>query len=127
MASTEAIDAANDGNASSDNGDDNGDRSRIYVCITSSRNQQPLQTLYWLLDSLHPTPFSLPFTLYIRKIEILYPIISVLDRLSSVITTLDLWMESESAMKAILSYLPEPSKISGTLKWPLPNLSNLSL
>ncbi|KAG8982704.1 hypothetical protein FRB93_007925 [Tulasnella sp. JGI-2019a] len=108
------------------------------ICINSSNNRftrnndnnYALETLSWLLDNIHTLSFSSPVFLHISDINSPHVIMSIMDQLSSVVTELHLALTDISS-KFILSYLAEPVKLgvgsSATLKWPLPNLKELSV
>ncbi|KAG8994918.1 hypothetical protein FRB94_009541 [Tulasnella sp. JGI-2019a] len=88
-----------------------------------------LETLSWLLDNVHTSSFSSPVTLNIRELAFSPQLTIIIDRLSSVITDLNLKLSGVSA-KTIVSYLAKPFKVvtdgTITLRWPLPNLTDLS-
>ncbi|KAG9034629.1 hypothetical protein FRB95_012949 [Tulasnella sp. JGI-2019a] len=114
-----------------DGGDEQmADRLHIIFSANSfNENNAALDTLSWLLDNVHVPSFSLPVFLTISDIKSSHAIMSTLDRLSSVITALDLSFDDTSVSEAILSYLAEPFEVvaGGTtmLRWPLPNLTDL--
>ncbi|KAG9001285.1 hypothetical protein FRB93_012212 [Tulasnella sp. JGI-2019a] len=105
---------------------------RISYSVTPfQRNNGALDTLDWLLDNVHMPSFSSPVFLEISEMESSQAIISILDRLSSVITMLELTRIDKSPSRAVLSYLAEPCKVvvggNTTLRWPLPKLMDLSV
>ncbi|KAG9005634.1 hypothetical protein FRB93_009560 [Tulasnella sp. JGI-2019a] len=91
-------------------------------------NDFALKTLVWLLNNVHPPSFSQPVSLYISGIDPSQAIISAIHQLSSIITKLNIGVSSSA--QTIVSYLAEPFEVivdgTTTLKWPLPNLTDLS-
>lgn len=98
-----------------------GDGYRKHFSINNKMNNYAPENLTWMLDNLRPPPFVASASLKLLVSD--YPIQSILDPLSSVITTLNLYKES----RAVLSYLSTPSEVAGTLKWPLPRLTSLTI
>ncbi|KAG8985270.1 hypothetical protein FRB93_005920 [Tulasnella sp. JGI-2019a] len=86
-----------------------------------------LKTLSWLVDNLHTPSITSPVSLNIRGITSSHAMTHIIDRLSSVITNLNLQLTDETSAKAIVSYLAEPFQDGTTkLRWPLPKLTDLS-
>ncbi|KAG8998366.1 hypothetical protein FRB94_009875 [Tulasnella sp. JGI-2019a] len=118
------------------NGDDEDDEDGmlvqlIHIQASGDRftHGPAVETLSWLLDNVHTPSFSPPISLTILELDSSYPLILIMERLSSSITYLNLQLSSTSA-KTIISYLAEPVKVvmdgTTTLRWPLPNLTDLN-
>ncbi|KAG8983664.1 hypothetical protein FRB93_007104 [Tulasnella sp. JGI-2019a] len=104
----------------------------IHITTSGDRstNGFALETLSWLLDTIHTPSFSSPVSLDIRGLASSPPLTLIIDKLSPIVTYLNLELSGISA-KTILSYLAKPFKVvidgAKTLRWPLPNLTELSV
>ncbi|KAG9037806.1 hypothetical protein FRB95_004093 [Tulasnella sp. JGI-2019a] len=100
----------------------------VPIAVGHKDNDGPeavFNTLIWLLDHLHLQSTPLPVTLSIGNVSTPYPILPVLDRLSPSLTSLDLHVTGKFC-KQIMAYVSLPTEVAGRLRWPLPNLKDLS-